>query len=66
MSMLKSEIMDWLEGLEDSEEVYIDEDTLTLQAVNCDVCLDVGGFVVGDEEDDYGEDDYLQECEGGR
>lgn len=66
MSMLKSEIMDWLEGLEDSEEVYVDDGGLCLGVVGRDdVYLEVGGYS-GDDEGGYdwegdGDGDYLQE-----
>jgi hypothetical protein len=66
MSMLKSEIMDWLESLEDTDEVFIDDGGLCLSVIgNDDVYLEVGGYSF-DDEDDGGDGDYLQECEGGR
>ena len=51
MAMTVAEIKDWLNSLEDHDEVGIDDGGLTLQAVhNAEIFFEIGGIPEVEEE----------------
>lgn len=57
MSMLASEIKEWLDTLDPTDEVFINDDGMALEVVGVDKkyeeapYLEIGGYTPEDEED---------------